>query len=267
MKTLSYILLLTFSTHFSSTKIWIQVNDELPIYESTVRIIEGEHIVLQTEASGNWVEIKPVLKEYDNLSDGIHKIKAIDYKVNKIGVKDNEEKLKLESLVPGTHYYGRFKKSVTSFTSKKPIHLESDSIVQIIVRKDNSYTGVLTELLNLPFIIPPKVISDYGHQTDLCIGTDCAELAIYGMRRLGYKIPYCGPKNIYKYTKKTSEVKSGILLHFGFQVSVLYKDKGIVGVLDKEDLLIHAFEDKVEIIPFGHTKLSKLPYKLYEWKF
>ncbi len=265
MKLVFYIASLLFSIKPIDSKILISVNNSSPIYESTIKITKGEKVTLTTENAGKWVEIKPVLKEYDNLSEGIHTIKEIFYNVNEVEKNEHNKIITFSNLSPGTYYYGRFKTSITSLKSKKPIHFEHNNIVQIIVRENNSYTGVLTELLNLPFIIPPKTISDYGHQTDLCIGTDCAELAIYGMRRWGYEIPYCGPKKIYKYLNKTQNIKPGVLLHFGFQVSVLYEDKGVIGKIDKEDLLIHAFEDKVEIKEIGKTKLFHLPYDIFEW--
>ncbi|WP_299624545.1 hypothetical protein [uncultured Tenacibaculum sp.] len=267
MKIIScYIFLLFLGINSFNSKIRVSINHNLPVYESTIRIIQGDHIKLETDAQGKWYNIKPVLKEYDNLSSKKQNILKIDYEVSEVQNKSESKILNLSNLSPGTYYYGRFKNSKSKIKSNKPIHFESESIIQIIVRRDNSYTGILTELLNLPFIIPPKTIPDYGHQTDLAIGSDCAELAIYGRRQLGHKIPYCGPRNIYKYVEESDNIKPGTILHFGFQVSVLYKDKGVIGKIDEKDLLIHAFENKVEITPFGKTSLIQSPFKLYNWK-
>lgn len=80
-------------------------------------------------------------------------------------------------------------------------------------------------------------------------------------------MPYIGPKRIHNYLKKTNLLLCGCgtILHFGFQVSVLYSDKGTLGVLDEEDLLIHAFENAVKIQSLGETTLNKRFCQLYEW--
>ena len=140
-------------------------------------------------------------------------------------------------------------------------------IVQLINKQSEGYIGFLEELINVPFVLPPKKLKE-GHQTDLRLGVDCAELAIYGRRRMGYHIPYIGPKGIAKYLEKAASIERGSVISFGYdyQISVVYEDRGIVGALDKEDLLIHAYEDKAEIIPFGNTDLSKYHHTIYRWK-
>jgi hypothetical protein len=211
------------------------------------------------------VEIKPILQEYDNLKSGAKSIEPSEYTILPIEKHQFDTVFTIDKIKVGTYYFGRVLENNKSFTSTKPIHLIDDNIIQIVVRKSNSYIGFLTEQLNLPFIMPPKVLPKFGHQTDLNIGTDCAELAIYGMRRLGYNIPYVGPKGITKYLNQIDSISSGTILHFGFQVSILYEDRGKIGVLDAEDLLIHAFEDRVKIEPIGDTKLLKMEYKIYQW--
>ncbi|MFB6305972.1 MAG: hypothetical protein ABEH43_03115 [Flavobacteriales bacterium] len=139
-------------------------------------------------------------------------------------------------------------------------------IIQIINKTHKGFIGYLEELLNVPFVLPPKKLLGEAHQTDLRLGVDCAELAIYGKRRQGYKIPYCGPRGIKKYLKPTSKLTKGTIIHFGFQVSVLYEDKGQIGHLDNNDLLIHAYKDKAEIKKLGNTDLKKRSYQLYQWK-
>lgn len=140
-------------------------------------------------------------------------------------------------------------------------------ITQLIKKESDGYIGYLEELMEVPFVLPPRWLTE-GHQADLRLGVDCAELAIYGKRRLGHKIPYCGPKRIIEYLYPVEKAERGVIVSFAnnYQISVIYDDKGIIGVLDDEDLLIHAYKDKAEIIRLGDTELKHYPYKLYQWK-
>ena len=98
----------------------------------------------------------------------------------------------------------------TSFSETSPLHQKYPfKIVQIVRRKDDTYTGYLTELLHTPFIIAPMVTEDGYHETDMRMGSDCAAFAIYGRRRQGYRVSYCGPRGIYKYLR---EIGKGPLL-------------------------------------------------------
>lgn len=247
--------------------VYTKVDDLLPTSQSSIHLLEGQTITLKTDKIGNWVKILPILQEYDNLKNGVKSVEPITYNIVPIENAWNDSILIIDDIKPGTYYFGNFDKISTTIISSKPIHLAYDNIIQLVVREDNSYLGFLTEQLNLPFIIPPKSLSNFGHQTDLNIGTDCAELAIYGKRRLGYDIPYVGPKGITKYLIPVDTISSGTILHFGFQVSILYEDRGKKGELDEDDLLIHAFEDKVKIQPLGDTKLFWIPCKMYQWAY
>jgi hypothetical protein len=217
-----------------------------------------------------WFEIIPEQLNYDISNPKKPYSNLIKYKI----VKFNSEKtliLKNESV--GTRYFGLFaeddsvvKNGVVS--ECRPIALCYNNIFQIVVRKDDSYLGYLTELINTPFILPPLFVNGFGHQTDLRIGSDCAELAIYGRRREGYNVPYIGPAGITKYLDeiKTDSLFEGCIVHFGFQVSVLFKDNGIKGKLDKTDILIQSYENKACIIEYEQCDYYNFPYKPYKWK-
>jgi hypothetical protein len=143
---------------------------------------------------------------------------------------------------------------------------EYADVVQFVITQSSGYTGYLEELLNVPFVLPPRRLRNGKHQTDLLLAVDCAELAIYGRRRQGYNIPYCGPKRIARYMSPTLLLRQGTVIHFGHQVSVLYEDRGEAGVLDGDDLLIHAYTGKAEIIRLRDTDLLHRRYTLYEWE-
>ncbi|MEM8897354.1 MAG: hypothetical protein AAGC85_04585 [Bacteroidota bacterium] len=246
--------------------IQLSINHQEKTYRHIVSLSLADEIDLYADKEVNWVVYKPIFREYDNLTKGAHSLAEIDYELEVLSATPTKH-ISLD-LPPGTHYLGFVENKVPpSLSTSLPLHLTNAHIVQLVVREEDSYVGFLTELLGLPFILPPKLVGIYGHQTDLRVGTDCAELAIYGARRIGYDIPYGGPRGILDYLVPTNELKKGTIIHYGFQVSVLYEDRGVIGELDEEDLLIHAYGDRVAIQKLGDIELAKKGYKLYKWKF
>jgi hypothetical protein len=141
-------------------------------------------------------------------------------------------------------------------------------------RPDDTYLGYLHELFNTPYIYGSKRIRG-GHQTDLLVGSDCADLTVYGKRRqrgrkhFGYT--YTG--GLYKLASKRTpvhlddegfyvdrknrrltfsdegQVRPGDLLNLEEgHVGVLVRDDGD-GYLDTGDLLLHTLFREPEIVP------------------
>jgi hypothetical protein len=200
--------------------------------------------------------------KYEN-TDQLKKIQPIQYKVSRpFPVASLEDSLLLGcNLVAPAALF-----PVDSVITSYNILEEYPDVRQIIITKSEGYLGFLEEQLNVPFVLPPRRLKNGKHQTDCRLAVDCAEMAIYGRRRQGYPIPYCGPKKIKEYLVKTDTLRVGTIIHFGHQVSVLYEDRGEPGVLDAEDLLIHAYRDKAEIVCLKNTDLIRRRYVLYEWK-
>ncbi|MEM6773147.1 MAG: hypothetical protein AAF597_21420, partial [Bacteroidota bacterium] len=62
-------------------------------------------------------------------------------------------------------------------------------LMKVVLREGDDYLGYLSELRNLPYIFGSA--HRYGsHQAELGIGVDCADLAIYGLRRMGHELRY-----------------------------------------------------------------------------
>ncbi|HET8859293.1 hypothetical protein [Marivirga sp.] len=257
-----YLLILV-SFFEPSNNIKVIVNEQELTESSTVFVRQNDRVDLMTKKQGRWVFYQPVFREYDNLKNGALTISEIEYQIKPLK-SDLTDQISLK-FSSGTYIIG-ISNSDTALSTFEPLHLTRKDIIQIVVREEDSYLGYLTELIGLPFVLPPKSLGVYGHQTDLRVGTDCAELAIYGARRMGFNIPYCGPRGILDYVELTDELKMGTIIHYGYQVSVLYEDHGIRGELDNEDLLIHAYQDRVSIEKLGDIELSKKEYKLYKWK-
>jgi hypothetical protein len=147
-------------------------------------------------------------------------------------------------------------------------------VFTLAIRPDDSYLGYLHELLNTPYIYGSKGIKG-GHQSDLLVGSDCADFAIYGKRRQRSKkaFPYTYTGGLYKYAAKRTrvsldddgfyldskgrrltfsgkgQVQPGDLLNLpDGHVGVLFRDDGN-GFLDTRDFLMHTLFREPEIVP------------------
>ncbi len=167
----------------------------------------------------------------------------------------------------GTHFFLESNISPDSIFLPSQLPYLNGDLVQVVVRSEDSYTGFLEELINVPFVLPPMRQDCYGHQTDNRMAVDCAELAIYGIRRMGYNLGYIGPKGVLKYLIESDTLKRGSVIHFGHQVSVLYQDKGVIGALDAEDVLIHAYKKHVELVSLKNTDLDLNNCKTFDWNW
>jgi len=156
----------------------------------------------------------------------------------------------------------------------------------VAYRKDDSYLGYLHELFNLPYIYGSKRIKG-GHQSDLLVGSDCADFAVYGKRRQRgrKKFGYTYTGGLYKLSKKRFRValdsencyvdKKGKRLEFGNRkrvrpgdlinfdaghVGVLVEDDGD-GYLDTGDLIMHTLFREPEIVSIEDCRWGQVDGK------
>jgi hypothetical protein len=262
----------------------------------------------------SWFEIKPVLTEYSNLwSDGnmemsnVH-VEPIRYEKKPIEHCDNHQTLDFMAALgeagSGTYYVMAEVESLRANVNPLQPSFFSESaflsskfpykVVQVAYRSDDTYVGFLTELLKTPFIIAPMATTDGYHETNYRIGSDCASFAIYGKRRQGYRVPYCGPRGIYQYLIEIADSKlfptetlgtevyvddkkeflrigtdglsAGDIIHFGDQVSVFYQDSGLIGWLDKNDLIFQSWKDTPHITTITESGFYHKPIRVFKWK-
>ncbi len=180
------------------------------------------------------------------------------------------------SLVPGD-----------TLRSTEPPHLELPWTVQVSLRPDDSYTGYMFELINTPFIMAPRTTPGGAHQSDDRLGTDCAGLAVYGRRRIGYQTAlYLGPGGIIPMLERVTPEEylltggvfvteggepapapgRGELLHFAEQVSIFLEDRGEEGILDGEDLLLQSWFTGPHVCPVESCGFAGNPVVLYRWR-
>ncbi len=153
-------------------------------------------------------------------------------------------------------------------------------------RPDDTYLGYLHELFNTPYIYGSKRIRG-GHQSDILVGSDCADFAVYGKRRqrsrkkFGYTYTgglyklsskrtkvhlddegfYVNKKNRRLSFSKDGDVRPGDLLNLpDGHVGVLLRDDGN-GFLDTGDFLMHTLFREPEIVPIKDARWSNIDGK------
>lgn len=176
----------------------------------------------------------------------------------------------------------------------EPLHLQyPDCVIQVVSRPSDDYTGYLFEMINAPFLMTPRLTVGGNHQADCRLGCDCAGLAVYGARRMGLDIPYAGPLGIVRYLTSVvpgeflpdSSIDTvvyisgygdsvpvgagglvpGDIVHFGTQVSVFLEDKGVIGTLDPEDMLIQSWFDGPHVCAIRDCGFYHLPLRVFRW--
>ncbi len=132
---------------------------------------------------------------------------------------------------------------------------------KVVLRLSDDYLGYLSELTNLPYIFGSA--KRYGaHQAELGIGVDCADLAVYGLRRMGHDTGYRSSRTLAPVSRLISAkingrrgrryvrgggfvrvgpdgVRPGDWIVFPGHVGVFVEDRGDAGFLDSEDLMFH----------------------------
>jgi hypothetical protein len=170
----------------------------------------------------------------------------------------------------------------------------SPKVHRVAVRRDDTYLGYVTELLNTVFIFG-SAGPDGRNQTDRLIGTDCADMAVYGARRMGKKVDYTNTYNIDQAAPPVATavsvdaqgvmldakgrpiqvgdgqgmVRPGDVLHFPHSrhVAVFYEDREPKGVLDMGDLMLHACWAPPQIQPIrDNTRCTSLPARVLRFR-
>lgn len=217
----------------------------------------GEAVVLSEQADVVWWRREVVEGAYDNAVYCGPPLpgcaQPLPFRWERVG-QGRELTLNLE---PGAHHFAATAPDARP-TSEQPVHT-------VAIRTDDSYVGVLHELLGTPFVFAPAHLR-HGHQTDLRLATDCVSLVIYGQRRLGRRVPYVSPHKLYEWLEPTSDpVRVGDVVHWGWQTAVVALDREPVGVLDAGDELILAWRGEAELRTLGSLPFAGTPSTRLRW--
>src|SRR5205823_3962185 len=104
--------------------------------------------------------------------------------------------------------------------------------------------------------------TDATHQSERLEGADCADFVVYGARRRGLRVPYTWTEDLPRYARTIARgvpdadgvyrddhgdplpfPAPGDLILFPRHVGVVVADRGTPGVLDEDDVIMHALFD------------------------
>lgn len=161
----------------------------------------------------------------------------------------------------------------------------TDAVMRVSIRRDDTYLGFLTEMFGQPYVWASAGLSDATHQSERLEGSDCADFVVYGARRMGQKLAYTwtgglpqittlvgagsrGADGIYRDAKGRPVPFSGVgdLILFPRHVGVLAEDRGTIGVLDDQDLVMHTLFDSPKEQTLADTGYADKPAELRRFK-
>lgn len=161
----------------------------------------------------------------------------------------------------------------------------SDAVLRVSLRRDDSYLGFLTELYGQPYIWASAGTSNATHQSERLEGADCADFVIYGRRRMGENRAYTwtgalpqvtrllsrgrpGPDGVYVDERGAPLPfpRPGDLLLFPRHVGALVADRGRPGVLDRADIMVHAYFASPREQAVGETDYRDEPVEVRRWR-
>jgi hypothetical protein len=161
----------------------------------------------------------------------------------------------------------------------------TDAVMRVTIRRDDTYLGYLTEMYGQPYIWASAGLSDATHQAERLEGSDCADFVVYGARRGGKQLAYTwtgglpaiatlvssgtrGDDGIYRDAKGTPLPfpKVGDLILFPRHVGALVEDRGTIGVLDDQDIMVHTLFDSPKEQPIADSGYADKPVELRRFK-
>jgi hypothetical protein len=129
----------------------------------------------------------------------------------------------------------------------------------------DGFRAAITEQFGLPYLFGSGELTEgvnTGPETDL--GADCANFLVYALRRQGRAVPWSNPKQLRKYLEpmaknvragetaiRNDDVVAGLIVHLGNHVAAVMEDRPPLGVLDRNDIVVHQLEGPPENLSLG----------------
>lgn len=160
----------------------------------------------------------------------------------------------------------------------------TDAVTRVTIRRDDTFLGYLTEMYGQPYVWASAGLSDKTHQSERLEGSDCADLMVYGARRMGKHVAYTWTGGLPQVTKLLAAgtrgedgvyrdragnavpfTHVGDLILFTRHVGALAEDKGTIGVLDDQDIILHTLFDSPKEQRIADTGYAGTPVELREF--
>lgn len=161
----------------------------------------------------------------------------------------------------------------------------TDDVHRVTIRRGDDFLGYLTEMYGQPYIWASAGPSAKTHQSERLEGSDCADLMVYGARRAGLDLPYgytgtlkkharvlgsgaLGADGVYRTRagKPVAWTRAGDLILFPRHVGALYEDRGTIGVVDVDDVMIHTLFDSPKEQAIRDSGYAQNPIEILRWK-
>src|SRR5205809_4497240 len=129
----------------------------------------------------------------------------------------------------------------------------------------SGFRAAVTEQFGLPYLFGSGQLSeasDTGPETNL--GADCANFAVYAVRRQGQRVPWSDPKRLRDHLDlvaraatlgaakiSAEDLHRGTIVHLGTHVAAVMEDRQPVGILDGNDLVAHQLGGTPETLTLG----------------
>ena len=160
----------------------------------------------------------------------------------------------------------------------------TDDVHRVSLRHDDSYLGMMEEMYGQPYIWASAGSTDRTHQSERLEGSDCADLMVYGARRLGLDVPYgytgslpgrtrtlakgaLAADGVYRDARGQALPFTGVgdLVLFPRHVGALAEDHGVPGVLDQDDVMVHTLFDSPKRQRIAESGYADNPVLVLRW--
>jgi len=272
----------------------------------SVKLGHGRAVKLATLPHGPrislaWARIEPTRANTSNTQSGAFRFEAIDYRTSGIkGANGASLVADVRPTLTTDHGDGvgtmRYQLTVTqgdrTLTSPgidarrgRGAGGLTDAVTRVTIRRDDSFLGFLTEMYGQPYVWASAGLTDKNHQSEHLEGSDCADLMVYGARRMGKNVAYTWTGGLPKVTKLLAGgtrsddgiyrdkkgkplpyTQDGDLILFTRHVGALAGDKGEAGVLDDKDIVLHTLFDSPKEQAIADTGYAHTPVELRRWK-
>ncbi|MBK9031162.1 MAG: hypothetical protein IPL61_07470 [Myxococcales bacterium] len=247
-----------------------------------------------------WAKIEPTEANLSNTASGSFRYEAIPYAATPLPARGGALSADVHPTLTPDHGHGlgtmRYQVTATQgdHTVASP-GVEArrtraagglrDDVHRVTVRKDDTFIGYLTEMFGQPYIWASAGPSDGAHQSEHLEGSDCADLMVYAARRAGIKVPYGWTGSLKKDARVLAKgalaadgiyrdragapvpfPRPGDLILFPRHVGALTQDRGTIGVLDVDDLMIHTLFDSPKEQALRDSGYADNAIELLRWK-
>ncbi len=248
-----------------------------------------------------WSRIEPTSANTSNTASGVFRFEAIDYRATAIDAANRTSiAADVRPTLTTDHGggVGTMRYQLTATQGDRTIASAgiearrgrgsgglTDAVTRVTIRRDDTFLGFLTEMYGQPYVWASAGLSDRTHQSERLEGSDCADLMVYGARRMGKHVAYTWTGGLPQVTKLLASgtrgedgvyrdragkpvpfTHVGDLILFTRHVGALAEDKGTKGVLDDQDIVLHTLFDSPKEQRIADTGYASTPIELRQFK-